>query len=75
MVRVAGKTFSGRGASTDVVNAATRAYLHALDKAEQAAALETMAQEGGSLEWVDEMGDGWPRVSKSGSSHEQVDET
>lgn len=35
-----GKTFSGRGASTDVVNAATRAYLHTLNKAEQAAALE-----------------------------------
>jgi 2-isopropylmalate synthase len=37
---VDGKTFSGRGASTDVVNAATRAYLHTLNKAEQAAALE-----------------------------------
>jgi 2-isopropylmalate synthase len=40
VVRVDGKTFSGRGASTDVVNAATRAYLHTLNKAEQAAALE-----------------------------------
>ncbi len=40
VARIDGKTFSGRGASTDVVNAATRAYLHALNKAEQAAALE-----------------------------------
>jgi 2-isopropylmalate synthase len=40
VARIAGKTFSGRGASTDVVNAATRAYLHTLNKAEQAAALE-----------------------------------
>jgi 2-isopropylmalate synthase len=40
VARVDGKTFSGRGASTDVVNAATRAYLHTLNKAEQAAVLE-----------------------------------
>jgi 2-isopropylmalate synthase len=40
VARIDGKTFSGRGASPDVVNAATRAYLHILNKAEQAAALE-----------------------------------
>jgi 2-isopropylmalate synthase len=40
VVRIDGRSFSGRGASTDIVNAATRAYLHALNKAEQAAALE-----------------------------------
>ncbi|MEX0856159.1 MAG: 2-isopropylmalate synthase [Gemmatimonadota bacterium] len=32
-VRILGKTFTGRGASTDVVDAAVRAYLHALNKA------------------------------------------
>jgi hypothetical protein len=31
-----GKTFTGRGASTDVVDAAVRAYLHALNKAAHA---------------------------------------
>jgi len=40
VARVDGKTFSGRGASTDVINAATRAYLHTFNKSEQAAALE-----------------------------------
>jgi 2-isopropylmalate synthase len=40
VARVDGRTFSGRGASTDIVNAATRAYLHVLNKAEQAAVLE-----------------------------------
>jgi len=34
--RVSGKTFTGRGASTDVVDAAVRAYLHALNKAADA---------------------------------------
>jgi 2-isopropylmalate synthase len=38
--RVRGKTFTGRGASTDVVDAAVRAYLHALNKAAHAAQLE-----------------------------------
>ncbi len=32
-VRVSGRTFTGSGASTDVVDAAVRAYLHALNKA------------------------------------------
>lgn len=40
--RVAGRTFTGTGASTDVVDAAVRAYLHALNKAAHA---ETMEEE------------------------------
>ncbi len=38
--RVAGKTFTGRGGSTDVVDAAVRAYLDALNKAAHAQQLE-----------------------------------
>jgi len=38
--RVHGRTFTGRGASTDVVLASARAYLHVANKAEQARALE-----------------------------------
>ena len=38
--RIRGKTFTGRGASTDVVDAAVRAYLHALNKAAHAVHLE-----------------------------------
>ena len=38
--RVLGKTFTGRGASTDIVDAAVRAYLHALNKAAHAQQLE-----------------------------------
>jgi len=34
--RVEGRTFTGRGASTDIVDAAVRAYLHALNKAADA---------------------------------------
>jgi len=34
--RVEGRSFTGRGASTDVIDAAVRAYLHALNKAAQA---------------------------------------
>ena len=37
---VDGRTFTGRGASTDVVKAAARAYVHVLNKAERALALE-----------------------------------
>lgn len=50
-VRINGKTFTGRGASTDVVDAAVRAYLHALDKAEQALELEARALEEASYLW------------------------
>jgi hypothetical protein len=32
-VQIGGRTFTGTGASTDVVDAAVRAYLHALNKA------------------------------------------
>jgi len=38
--RIGGRTFAGRGASTDVVHAAARAYVNALNKAEQAEALK-----------------------------------
>lgn len=51
VARVDGKTFSGRGASTDMVNAATRAYLHALNKAEQAAALERTGLDDRPFPW------------------------
>jgi 2-isopropylmalate synthase len=50
-VKVNGKTFTGRGASTDIVHAAVRAYLHTLDKAEQAHALEVKAMEEASYLW------------------------
>ena len=43
--RVLGKTFTGRGASTDIVDAAVRAYLHALNKAAHAQQLEEEAVE------------------------------
>jgi 2-isopropylmalate synthase len=39
-VRVDGKTLSGHGASTDIVEASTRALVHALNKASHADALE-----------------------------------
>jgi len=38
--RVHGHTFTGRGASTDVVLASARAWLHVANKAEQARVLE-----------------------------------
>jgi 2-isopropylmalate synthase len=41
-LRVDGKTFTGRGASPDVVDGAVRAYLHALNKADQAVRLGAM---------------------------------
>ncbi len=38
--RIDGQTFTGRGGHTDVVYASARAYLHAINKAEQARVLE-----------------------------------
>ena len=49
--RIDGQTFAGRGASTDVVDAAARAYIHALNKAEQAKTLEGMELEKESYVW------------------------
>ncbi len=49
--RIGGQSFAGRGASTDVVDAAARAYIHALNKAEQAKALEGMELEKESYLW------------------------
>src|SRR5690606_41653646 len=49
--RIEGKPFTGRGASTDVVDAAARAYLHALNKAAQARELEAKALEEASYLW------------------------
>lgn len=46
-----GKTFTGRGVSTDVVDAAVRAYLHALSKAAHARTLEAEALEAASYLW------------------------
>ncbi len=48
---VDGRTFTGRGASTDVVNAAARAYLNALDKAAQADEHEARELERTSYLW------------------------
>jgi 2-isopropylmalate synthase len=42
-LRVAGRSFTGRGASTDVVDAAARAFIHGLNKAAQAVDLEARA--------------------------------
>jgi 2-isopropylmalate synthase len=50
-LRVDGKTFTGRAASTDVVDAGVRAYLHALDKAEHARQLEAQALAQASYLW------------------------
>jgi 2-isopropylmalate synthase len=50
-VRIDGKTFTGRAASTDVVDAGVRAYLHALDKAEHARELEAKALLEASYLW------------------------
>jgi 2-isopropylmalate synthase len=50
-VRVEGKTFTGRGASPDVVDGAVRAYLHALNKAAHAKELEAKALEQASYLW------------------------
>ena len=50
-VRIDGKTFTGRGASTDIVDAAVRGYLHAADKAAHARTLEAQALEETSYLW------------------------
>ena len=42
-VRVDGKSLSGHGASTDIVEAGARALIHALNKADHADGLETIA--------------------------------
>jgi 2-isopropylmalate synthase len=47
--RIDGRTFTGRGASPDIVNGAARAYLQALDKSEAARELEASAHERSSL--------------------------
>ena len=49
--RIDGKTFTGRAASTDIVDAGVRAYLHALDKAVHARELEARALEASSYLW------------------------
>ena len=49
--RIEGKSFTGRGASTDVVEAAVRAYIGALNKAAHARDLEARALEEASYLW------------------------
>jgi 2-isopropylmalate synthase len=49
--RVNGKTFTGRAASTDVVDAGVRAYLDAMNKAAQMDVLEARAMEEQSYLW------------------------
>ena len=49
-VRIDGKSLSGHGASTDIVEAGARALVHALNKADHADGLETMAL-GSSYYW------------------------
>lgn len=50
--RVAGRSFHGHAASTDVVDAAVRAYLRVLDKAEHARALEARELEKYADQWA-----------------------
>lgn len=50
-VKVNGKTFTGRGGSTDVVYSAVRAYLHALNKVVHERRLEAKALERASYLW------------------------
>jgi 2-isopropylmalate synthase len=50
-VRVDGKSFTGRGASPDIVNGAVRAYLHAINKAAHAREIEAAALEQASYLW------------------------
>jgi 2-isopropylmalate synthase len=50
-LRVNGSTFTGRGASTDIVAAAVRAYLVALDKGAHARVLEAEHLEAASYLW------------------------
>ncbi|MEX2528208.1 MAG: 2-isopropylmalate synthase [Gemmatimonadota bacterium] len=49
--RIADRTFTGRGASTDVVDASVRAYLHALNKAAQARVMESRALQAAGELW------------------------
>ena len=42
-LRVAGRSFRGASASTDVVDAAVRAYLNAMDKVQHASSLEAQS--------------------------------
>jgi 2-isopropylmalate synthase len=49
--RVDGKTFTGRGASPDIVNGAARAYLQAVNKAAHARDLEAASLERQSYLW------------------------
>jgi 2-isopropylmalate synthase len=49
--RIDGKTFTGRGAAPDIVNAAVRAYLQALNKASHARTLEAEALEKAAYLW------------------------
>ena len=50
-VRINGATFTGRGASPDIVVGAARAYLHALNKAAGARVMEARAMEKASYLW------------------------
>jgi 2-isopropylmalate synthase len=50
-LRVDGRTFTGRGASPDIVDGAVRAYIHALNKAAHAKELEVKALEQASYLW------------------------
>ena len=50
-VKVNGKTFTGRGGSPDIVDGAVRAYLHAINKAANARALEAQQLEKASYLW------------------------
>ncbi|MQA90861.1 MAG: 2-isopropylmalate synthase [Gemmatimonas sp.] len=50
-ILVQGRTFTGRGASPDVVDGAVRAYLHAINKAAHASTLETKAMEQSNYLW------------------------
>jgi len=51
VVKINGRTFTGRGASPDIVNAAVRGYVHALNKAAHAEVLEAAALERSSYLW------------------------
>jgi 2-isopropylmalate synthase len=50
-VKVNGRTFTGRGGSPDIVDGAVRAYLHAINKAANARALEAQHLEKASYLW------------------------
>ncbi len=51
VVKVNGQSFTGRGASPDIINAAVRGYLHALNKAAHARVLEADYLERTSYMW------------------------